>query len=208
MRAVITGGPANEPIDEVRTITNRSTGELAVILANVFREAGHQVELFLGETSAVRLNNAKFFSTNENLQSLLLDITERTAVSLVLHAAALSDFAVSHIETAGQPRSAKISSDSTRVALRLVQKPKVIGSLPALFPSASIIGWKLELDGGREALVERANRQIRENKTHACVINGRAFGPGFGFCRRGKLERVFATKIKLARFLVKEFGRD
>ncbi|MBV8532876.1 MAG: hypothetical protein JO207_03665, partial [Verrucomicrobia bacterium] len=33
MRIVITGGPSSEPIDRVRVITNQSTGELGVKLA-------------------------------------------------------------------------------------------------------------------------------------------------------------------------------
>ena len=52
MRIVITGGPASEPIDRVRFITNQSTGELAVKLAQSFSAAGHNVELFLGVARA------------------------------------------------------------------------------------------------------------------------------------------------------------
>ena len=74
MRIVITGGPASEPIDQVRFITNQSTGELAVKLAQSFLAAGHEVDLFLGRGAIWRLESAKYFQTNEDLFRLLSEI--------------------------------------------------------------------------------------------------------------------------------------
>ena len=67
MRILITGGPASEPIDRVRFITNQSTGELAVKLAQGFSAAGHNVELFLGHGASWRLETARYFQTNDDL---------------------------------------------------------------------------------------------------------------------------------------------
>ena len=43
------------------------------------------------------------------------------------------------------------------------------------------MGWKYVIDGGRADLVEKAVRQISECKTDGCVVNGPAWGVGFGF---------------------------
>ena len=43
MKIIVTTGPSFEPIDEVRRITNFSTGELGVLLANSFAQAGAEV---------------------------------------------------------------------------------------------------------------------------------------------------------------------
>ncbi len=201
---VITGGPASEPIDEVRIITNHSTGELAVILARVFRGAGHQVQLFLGSGAIVRAEAAVFFRTNEDLERLLTDLPGRPEVGLVFHVAALADFEVRRVAP-GQRRG-KLSSASGQIVLQLRPKPKLIGRLRTLFPSAILVGWKYELDGDRHQLTEKARRQILENRTDACVINGRAFGEGFGFCRADGLREVFTTKQALAEFLLREFS--
>ena len=40
MRAIVTCGPSYEPIDEVRRLTNFSTGELGTILAAALARAG------------------------------------------------------------------------------------------------------------------------------------------------------------------------
>ena len=61
MRVVITGGPSSEPIDEVRVLTNKSTGELAVTLFDRFVAAGHHVELLLGEGARYRRPGAWLF---------------------------------------------------------------------------------------------------------------------------------------------------
>ena len=76
MRVVITGGPSSEPIDEVRLITNRSTGELGVILAEAFSQRAHEVSLFLGRLSQFRLPQSAYFDRNEDLQGMLGEVDE------------------------------------------------------------------------------------------------------------------------------------
>jgi phosphopantothenate---cysteine ligase (CTP) len=209
MRIVITGGPSSEPIDKVRVITNQSTGALAVKLARSFAAAGHTVELFLGQGAIFRSESAKYFGTNEDLYRLLSDIVERRHVDAVFHAAALSDYGVADLDLPrGEPRAAKISSDADSIWLRLVPKPKLIPLLRQLFANAYIVGWKLELDGRTEDVVQKGLQQIRLNKTNACVVNGAAFGPGFGFCTRDGLMHTAGTKDELAEWLVNRLGKN
>ena len=203
MRVVITGGPSSEPIDKVRAITNRSTGELAVTLAECFARAGHQVTLFLGQGAIFRQTGAVAFERNEDLDALLEGVEEPARVDLVLHAAALSDFGVERVSERGAPSTAsKISSAARFVELRLVPKPKLIRKLRRLFPSAFIVGWKLEFDGDRSETIAEAKKQIRENNTDACIVNGPAFGVGFGFCQTEGLTSSIATRQELAEFLL------
>src|ERR1700737_1433266 len=113
MRIVITGGPASEPIDQVRFITNQSTGELAAKLAQSFSAAGHNVELFLGRGASWSSKTATYFQTNEDLERSLSKVAEHGRVDVVLHAAALSDFGVSRAVVSGRIlNAAKISSDA------------------------------------------------------------------------------------------------
>src|SRR5262249_38926258 len=151
----------SEPIDGVRFITNQSTGELAVLLAQKFQEAGNAVELLLGTRSIFRASSARFFDTNEDLERLLREVVNREGVQAVLHAAALADFEVASIIVDGQKQgSAKISSAATAIQLRLVPKAKVIALLRELFPEAWIIGWKFELDGSPADVVSKGIQQI------------------------------------------------
>ena len=81
MRVVITGGPSSEPIDQVRMITNRSTGELAVKLARRVAASGHEVDLLLGQGSIFRSQPAKYFFSNEDLYRLLSEVAERLSAA-------------------------------------------------------------------------------------------------------------------------------
>jgi phosphopantothenate---cysteine ligase (CTP) len=208
MRIVITGGPASEPIDQVRFITNQSTGELAVKLAQRFSLAGHQVELFLGRGATSRLETAVYFQTNEDLHRLLSEVAERNRVDAVLHAAALSDFGVGRILVAGKSATAaKISSDAESIELQLVPKPKLIRGLRDLFAGAYIIGWKYELDGTPVDVEREGIRQIELSRTNACILNGAAFGPGFGFCTGLGLVQTLPTKDALSDWLVDVVAR-
>jgi phosphopantothenate---cysteine ligase (CTP) len=203
MNVVITGGPSSEPIDDVRLITNRSTGELGVILAQAFRQSGHEVSLFLGRLSQYRLPEAAYFDRNEDLQRMLGEMTESKSVDVVLHAAALADFQVVAVRAGNiDVGLKKIGSENETLSVELAPKPKVIANLRDLFPNALIVGWKLELEGSREDLVREATQQVKKNRTDACVINGRAFGEGFGFCTSEGFQESFLSKTELASFLV------
>src|SRR6202162_5275468 len=166
MRIVITGGPASEPIDSVRFITNQSTGELAVKLARKFSAAGHNVELFLGRSASCRLETARYFQTNEDLHRSLREVAERDRVEVVLHAAALSDFGVAQVMVSGRiSAAAKISSDAESIELRLVPKPKLICRLRDLFASAYLIGWEVGLGGAPPEPGEEGRGKNRVKRT-------------------------------------------
>ena len=51
LRIVITSGPSYAPLDQVRRLSNFSTGELGTLLAEGFGEAGHNVICFRGVAS-------------------------------------------------------------------------------------------------------------------------------------------------------------
>jgi phosphopantothenoylcysteine synthetase/decarboxylase len=207
MRIVITGGPASEPIDQVRLITNQSTGELASKLAQKFLAAGHEVELFLGRGASWRLETARDFQTNEDLERLLSKVVDRDRVHAVLHAAALSDFGVAQTTVSGKTSSAaKISSEAGSIEIQLVPKPKLIHRLRDLFAKAYIVGWKFELEGTAADVVQEGLQQIELNRTNACIVNGSAFGPGFGFCTGQGLVRTLSTKDALSDWLLEVVG--
>lgn len=200
---IITGGPSSEPIDEVRLITNRSTGELGLVLAQSFWQRGHTVRLFLGRLSQFRHPEATYFDRNEDLERMLREISNPQSVDVVLHAAALADFQVAAVRAGGHRITyGKIGSEHQELSVELAPKPKVISELRNCFPNALIVGWKLEPEGTGNDLVREAVIQIQKNGTNACVVNGRAFGDGFGFCTAEGLIQSFPAKRELAAFLV------
>jgi phosphopantothenoylcysteine synthetase/decarboxylase len=208
MRVVLTSGPSYEPLDRVRRLGNFSTGELGTLLAESFAEAGHNVLCFRGVASTFPPPlwpvEVVPFTTNEDLTSSLQRLVKREEVNLVLHAAALCDFRVREIKNeSGEPlQSNKLSSRAGLLHVTLEPAPKLIASLRRLFPASILVGWKYELDGSAGEVLARGRQQIDECLTDACVLNGAAYGQGFGLLARSGDQVHLPDKTELARFLV------
>lgn len=196
MRVIITCGPSFEPIDEVRRITNFSTGELGLRLAGQLTAAGWGVCCFRGQMATWHDPRATVettpFSTNDDLLEKLAAAASAHDVMAVFHAAALADFRVS---MRGSAR--KISSADGPRQLALKPTKKLLPELRALFPSAHIVAWKYELDGTREEALSKARAQIAASSTDACVVNGSAYGDGFGLLGRDGVLTHFPDKLTL-----------
>jgi phosphopantothenate---cysteine ligase (CTP) len=207
MRIVITCGPSYEPVDEVRRLTNFSTGELGVLLANRLTADGHEVFCLKGEAAtypgACAAQHLISFSTNDDLVHKLAAISAQGDVGAVLHCAALCDFKVKQVQTSdGEALTArKVSSRSGDLVLLLEPASKVIAKLRGLFPQAQIIGWKYELDGTQTDALAKGQRQIRENRTDLCIVNGRAIGGGFLVSDEHSVLAASADKVLLTDWL-------
>ena len=85
--------------------------------------------------------------------------------------------------------------------------PKILPTLRGLFPAAKIVGWKYELDGSQTDALACAYRQLAECRTEACVVNGSAYGSGFGIVLAGAGGIVHSPdKKSLARTLADHFA--
>lgn len=188
MTVLVTLGPAWAPIDGMRRLTNASTGALGALLAEAFHQDGHRVLAFRGTmaTAAAPTRVARLlpFETNDDLARQLVALSGTETVDAVFHAAALCDYRVARImDTDGRVRSEhKVPSGAGRIVLELEPATKVLPELRAWFPRAWVCGWKYELDGTPETALSKAWHQLTTCSTDACVVNGRAWGAGFGLC--------------------------
>jgi phosphopantothenoylcysteine synthetase/decarboxylase len=209
MLAVITTGPAAAPIDEVRHISNFATGEIGALLAEAVVARGFEPLLFRarGAMHSTVPHGALLheFTTNHDLARQLeaLASTRAPDIRAVFHAAALSDYAVAAAcGPDGAPINArKIPGDLPQIQLVLEPAPKILPHLRDLFPHAWIAGWKYELETSREDAIETARAQLASNHTDATIINGAAYGPGFGLLADDLPPVHFATKREVAQFL-------
>lgn len=208
MKVIVTCGPSFEPIDQVRRLTNFSTGELGVLLSEFLTRAGYDVFCFKGTGATYRDPVApchvERFDTNDDLLGLLAGASASGDVAAVFHAAALCDYRVKRVDDeSGQScHSAKIASRSGALTIRLEPATKVISKMRGLFPRSVLVGWKYELAGTRQDALGKAYRQIEENDIDACVVNGRAYGDGFGLCQPGVGIQECELKADLPAFLV------
>ena len=189
MRCIVTAGPTYEPLDQVRRLTNHSTGRLGSELTSYLSECGHEVTLLIGQQATWRgergAARVETFTTTDNLRLRLRALADE-GWDAVFHAAAVSDFTFGKTFSRDSKgalhavQSGKLSTRGEPWLVELVPTAKIIADLRGWFPPATIVGWKYEVDGTREQVIEKASRQIFENQTDACVANGPAYGEGFG----------------------------
>ena len=189
MNCIVTAGPTYEALDDVRRLTNFSTGRLGSELVNFLAGRGHRVTLLIGQQATWhgerQAQRVETFSTTADLWARL-QAWGGDGVDAVFHAAAVSDFTFGQIweRTASgalaEAKGGKISTRHGTLLAELVPTPKIIAHLRDWYPRARLIGWKYETDGDRASVVARARQQLADNRTDACVANGRAYGAGFG----------------------------
>ena len=152
--------------------------------------------------------DVKTFTTTADLRARLQAFSSPD-VGAVFHAAAVSDciFAGVWEQTDGgelvRRAERKIPTRSGRLLAELKPAPKVIGELRTWFPQACLVGWKYELDGDRSGVIRVAREQMAKNRTTACVVNGAAYGEGFGLVTAADLPEHFADAPSLYQALAR-----
>ncbi len=189
MHCIVTTGPTAEPLDEVRRLTNASTGRLGLGLGEYLVEQGCRVTMLRSRLATVPSPGhgqiIHEFTTTAELEACLERVASE-AVDAVFQVAAVSDFALGRVYDLVTPgwlvarEERKVGTSQGDLLVELKPTPKLIRRLTEWFPKAWCAGWKYELDGNREQAIERARAQIQRYGTHACVANGRAYGSGFG----------------------------
>ena len=189
MNCIVTAGPTYESLDNVRRLTNFSTGRLGSELADFLVARGHQVTLLIGQQAtyggAHQAQKVEVFTTTADLSGRLKALSAQP-VDALFHAAAVSDFTFGKTwfrSAAGEMtevKSGKLSTRQGTLLAELVPTPKLIAELRGWYPKARLVGWKFEVDGDRAGVIALAERQMTDCRTDACVANGAAYGHGFG----------------------------
>ncbi len=188
MHCIVTAGPTYEPIDQVRRLTNHSTGQLGTGLAKRLADDGHKVTLLCG-TLATHTEQPvgvelQLFTTSADLAEKLERLAKADAI---FHAAAVSDFAAGQVfrrtdEGKLEPlNQGKLGTRDGDLLLELKPTPKIIASLREWFAEALLLGWKYEVDGDLDSALGQAQTHIVQNQTNACVVNGPSYGDGSGW---------------------------
>lgn len=177
---LVTAGGTREPIDGVRSIANSSTGRTGGSIAEYLASRGHRVTL-LRATDAVPGRKPLIehtFSTFSDLEALLETELMSKSYDAVVHAAAVSDFAVDEIASGGRAlgkpasgKPVKIESDAP-VSLLLRRNPKLIDGLRALSknPAIKIIAFKLSC-GADDATREFEVRKLAERARPDFIVH-------------------------------------
>lgn len=138
LKVLVTGGGTSEAIDDVRVITNKSTGKTAAFICDRLAEAGVDVT-YVKAQSAVEssLANRKVsYQSFQDLQTALKTELSSEKYDMVIHAAAVSDYSP-------EAQGGKINSDADEITLKLKRNPKIINQIKQWAPNTKLVGFKL-----------------------------------------------------------------
>jgi phosphopantothenoylcysteine decarboxylase/phosphopantothenate--cysteine ligase len=151
-KILVTAGGTSEAIDPVRVLTNVSTGETGVRIANALASAGNAVTLLLAESSPFAdsvdagVTLARFRTFDELDAKMKSELADGKYDSLI-HSAAVSDYHVDRMETpAGKTISGTVKIHSKEgLVLRLAPNPKILEHVReyAKNPNLRVISFKL-----------------------------------------------------------------
>lgn len=178
LHIVITAGGTREPIDEVRCITNSSTGALGLRIANEFlrRQPDCKITYICGKGTLApadnRVNKVVIGSVAD-LVSAIENVTP--APDIFVHSMAVSDYTVDCVfdrETGAQyPTGGKISSNIQQPCIALKPTPKVIGMIKKKWPHVFLVGFKLLTHVSEEELFQTAFKLLRKNRCNLVLAN-------------------------------------
>ncbi|MCP1639382.1 phosphopantothenate-cysteine ligase [Streptococcus gallinaceus] len=222
MKILITSGGTNESIDQVRAITNHSTGQLGKIIAETFLEANFPVTLVTTK-HAVKpqphpLLHIVEISNVESLQSSLEPLVKEHDV--LIHSMAVSDYTpvymtgLDEVEQTNKIRDlltksnteTKISSQNDYQVLFLKKTPKVISKVKEWNPAIQLIGFKLLVDVSKEELFAVTRESLAKNKADYIVANDLRDINSEGhkaFLVDKETEQLASTKEEIAQLLLK-----
>jgi 8-oxo-dGTP pyrophosphatase MutT (NUDIX family) len=172
IRALITAGGTSEPVDDVRVLTNRSTGRFGAAIAVALHRAG-VVTTLLGSRAMFaradivlpagvrRVTFESFLELSAALQAECTDFRPH----LVWMAAAVSDYSPLRAE-------GKLSSRDEERTIQLRRNPKLLVRLREWCgEEATLIGFKLLSGVSEEELVRVARAQVEGAGLDLCVAN-------------------------------------
>ena len=157
-KVLVIAGATEEPIDDVRVVTNRSTGETGIELAKAAHERGADVELWMGRAVVEPPEHIRTtrFSSFRDLAGLI----RAKKSDIVFFPAAVSDYSP-------VPVRGKMPSNRKSIELVLRRNPKLIDQLKARF----VVGFKAQARASDEELVREAIALLKRAQCDLIVAN-------------------------------------
>jgi phosphopantothenoylcysteine decarboxylase/phosphopantothenate--cysteine ligase len=162
MRILITAGPTREYLDDVRYLSNASSGRMGYAVAAAAVAAGHEVVLVSGPVA---------LTAPEGCQLVSVETTEQMGAAClgafgdcdgVVAVAAVCDY---------RPRvrhEGKLTKTGDAVSVEMIETDDVLAMLGSGKADRFVIGFALEASNPREGALQK----LRAKNCDAIVLNG------------------------------------
>jgi len=199
-KILVIGGGSSESIDDVRVVTNKSSGLMARSLAEAAFAMDAEVSLWLGNSTHYpgEWIQTSRFDTLENLKSMIKEIKKYDAVIIP---AALSDFIPTH--TKGKLDSSK------PISLKMKKAPKII-SIIRKKHKGLLYAFKLSAGITDKRLIEKAESLLKDAD---CVIANHSDAMGakkskIAIVEKNNVEWIEESKNILSRKILEKIATE
>lgn len=194
---IVTAGGTSEYIDNVRKITNSSSGKLGCLISKEILKNDNNKVIYVHSKGAVKpthpnVDNIEIITTKD-LESKVTEILKNNKVDVFIHSMAVSDYTVENVIDLNKLRdmfdnnkddsfdnilnkcvidnSKKISSKNTNPLIHLKENPKIISLIKKLSPFTFLVGFKLLDNVSEEELFNVGFNLLRKNRCNLVLAN-------------------------------------
>lgn len=164
-RVLVTAGGTAEPIDAVRSITNRSSGKMGFALASEALRRGAEVCLVAGVTSLPTPHGAERIDVGTALEMRDAVMAQLPRATIVIKAAAVADFRPARA-SAGKIKKENLPADQP-VVLELVANPDILQEVCRAKGDRIVVGFAAE----SHDVIEAARRKLARKGCDLLVAN-------------------------------------
>ncbi|MHA1721131.1 MAG: bifunctional phosphopantothenoylcysteine decarboxylase/phosphopantothenate--cysteine ligase CoaBC [Promethearchaeota archaeon] len=166
-RFLITAGPSREWIDNIRFLSNPSSGKTGIAFAKEIIDRGGEITLIYGPGTEKSPFGADIIHVNSALdfiEALKTSMNNRH-YDVLISTAAIADF------TPNKKIDGKISSDKKELQINLNSTPKLIKLARSLDEKLLIVAFKAENNFNEEELIEKAYNRLKSANSDLIVAN-------------------------------------
>jgi len=161
MRILITAGPTREYLDDVRYLSNASSGRMGYALAECALAAGHEVVLVSGPVDLSPPKGSEFHAVETTQEMKAACLARFDDCDGVIAAAAVCDY---------KPRNriaGKIAKTGDPISIEMIETDDVLAHLGGKKANRWVIGFALEAENARE----NALQKLRAKNCDVVVLN-------------------------------------
>lgn len=163
---MITAGPTREYLDDVRYLSNGSSGRMGCALAEAARTAGCEVTLVLGPVEVEPPQGVAVRSVVSALEMQAAAESAFASADICIAAAAVADWRPA-ARAVGKP-----ARSGDRLHLELVPNPDIVAGLAARRGRRVVVGFGLEsVAAGLPAAIARGRAKLHRKQLDLVVVN-------------------------------------
>ena len=155
---LVTAGPTQEPIDDVRYISNRSSGKMGFAIAKSARDLGANVTLITGPTNLKNIPEVNMYHI-KTADEMLNVVNQNLNVDYIIMNAAVADYKTSIA-------NGKIKKNKKNLNIELIPTVDILNSIRSK-TSAKIIGFALEINNKKENAINK----MKSKKLDFIILN-------------------------------------